>query len=157
MYQMILATETHRVPADMDPSFVEACKYLLDMDLGVLARPWAGILMHFSFCVAGVNTCGRGEEGAGLATACLVLCSFHTVLSCGLLLAEYNEYTKQIRQEYSFMSKEAFRDGRTRVMSHLLSKPQLYETDLFRGAWEARARHNVETELRALIRMPLVT
>lgn len=44
---------------------------------------------------------------------------------------QYDEYSKQIRQEYSFVEKEAYRSGRTQVLKQLSSGSSIYFSDLW--------------------------
>ncbi len=62
----------------------------------------------------------------------------------------YDEYVSDVRREYSHLDDQTFRTGRARVLRSLLDKPTLFHTPLAQNAWEARARANVEAELRAL-------
>ncbi|MFD4273209.1 hypothetical protein R2B67_15380 [Streptomyces cyaneofuscatus] len=63
---------------------------------------------------------------------------------------EYAAYAAQVREEYGFVPDEAFRDGRAGVLRQLLALPQLFRTPHGAAEWEARARHNLATELELL-------
>lgn len=59
----------------------------------------------------------------------------------------YAEYVAGVRSEYAHLDDATFRKGRAAVLGALLAKPTLFHTDTARGAWEHRARANMEAEL----------
>ncbi|MFJ2090291.1 hypothetical protein ACIOEW_13595 [Streptomyces sp. NPDC087901] len=63
---------------------------------------------------------------------------------------EYAEYAARVREEYGFVPAEAFREGRAAVLRQLLELPRLFRTPHGTAEWEARARHNLSTELELL-------
>ncbi|MYR98009.1 hypothetical protein GTY67_19580 [Streptomyces sp. SID8374] len=63
---------------------------------------------------------------------------------------EYADYAAQVREEYGFVPDEAFRTGRAAVLRQLLALPRLFRTPHGAAEWEARARHNLATELELL-------
>ncbi|MER5277291.1 hypothetical protein ABT025_16235 [Streptomyces sp. NPDC002809] len=63
---------------------------------------------------------------------------------------EYAEYAARVREEYDFVPAEAFREGRAAVLRQLLELPRLFRTPYGAAEWEARARHNLSTELELL-------
>ncbi|MGW5068810.1 HD domain-containing protein [Streptomyces cyaneofuscatus] len=63
---------------------------------------------------------------------------------------EYAAYAAQVREEYGFVPDEAFRAGRADVLRQLLALPRLFRTPHGAEEWEARARHNLATELELL-------
>ncbi|MBK6045614.1 hypothetical protein [Streptomyces sp. MBT55] len=63
---------------------------------------------------------------------------------------EYGAYAAQVREEYGFVPDEAFRAGRAAVLRQLLDLPRLFRTPYGAAEWEARARHNLATELELL-------
>lgn len=65
---------------------------------------------------------------------------------------EYAEYAARVREEYGFVPDEAFREGRAAVLRQLLELPRLFRTPHGAAEWEARARHNLGTELELLTR-----
>lgn len=65
---------------------------------------------------------------------------------------EYAEYAARVREEYGFVPDEAFREGRAAVLRQLLGLPRLFRTPYGAAEWEARARHNLGTELELLTR-----
>jgi predicted metal-dependent HD superfamily phosphohydrolase len=64
--------------------------------------------------------------------------------------ADYAAYTAAIRREYAHVSDDAFRGGRAQVLKALLELPSIYRHAPLREAWEARARANLEAELKLL-------
>jgi predicted metal-dependent HD superfamily phosphohydrolase len=62
----------------------------------------------------------------------------------------YDEYVRDVREEYAHLDDETFRTGRAAVLRALLDKPTLFHTSHARGSWEATARANVEHELDSL-------
>ncbi|ROP31649.1 HD domain-containing protein [Couchioplanes caeruleus] len=62
----------------------------------------------------------------------------------------YAAYTEAIRREYAHVPDEAFRAARAQVLVSLLELPAIYRHAPLHAAWEARARANLEKELRAL-------
>ena len=57
--------------------------------------------------------------------------------------------TVAVRQEYSHVSDEAFRDGRRAFFSKLLQRPRLYGTDFWHDRMENQARDNMRREIDA--------
>ncbi|AGL21289.1 metal-dependent phosphohydrolase [Actinoplanes sp. N902-109] len=62
----------------------------------------------------------------------------------------YAGYTAAIRREYAHVPDDTFRAARAQVLVSLLELPSIYRHPPLRERWEATARHNLETELRAL-------
>lgn len=65
----------------------------------------------------------------------------------------FDEYERQVRQEYGHLPAAAFRHGRTAVLQQFLEREWIYSTPLGREGLEAQARANLARSLRAL-RMP---
>ncbi len=61
--------------------------------------------------------------------------------------ARYDLYQRSIRREYGWVSDEAYRTGRMRVLTSFLQRDRLYHTDLLFNELEAIARHNLTTEI----------
>ena len=70
----------------------------------------------------------------------------------GQTAARFDEYEAQIRREYSWVSEEAFRQGRAAILERFLARGRLYNTDYFRGKYEKRARENLLRSLNQLSR-----
>lgn len=64
--------------------------------------------------------------------------------------ARYDEYTQQIRREFSFAGDEVYQTGRRAFLQTMLQRPVIFATDALRGRWEAAARANLVRELREL-------
>jgi predicted metal-dependent HD superfamily phosphohydrolase len=62
----------------------------------------------------------------------------------------YRQYVDDVRAEYSFVSDEQWRIGRTRVLNHFLSAPSIYRTARCREAREESAVKNLNAELLEL-------
>jgi predicted metal-dependent HD superfamily phosphohydrolase len=62
----------------------------------------------------------------------------------------YAQYAAGVRREYAHVSDADFAAGRTAVLRRLLARASLYRTPSASTRWEARARHNMETELLLL-------
>lgn len=65
--------------------------------------------------------------------------------------AEFENYDRAIREEYSWVPIEEFRKGRSRVLEHFLAQPFLYQTPFFRNLYENQARINLGKKIRELI------
>jgi len=62
----------------------------------------------------------------------------------------YEQYAKAIRQEYTHVADDSYRDGRTAVLQGLLAHPKLYLTDHYYNQLETQARANIKHELTSL-------
>lgn len=62
----------------------------------------------------------------------------------------YEQYVADVRAEYSFVSDEQWRIGRTRVLKHFLAAPSIYRTASCRESREERAVQNLNAELLQL-------
>jgi predicted metal-dependent HD superfamily phosphohydrolase len=62
----------------------------------------------------------------------------------------YQAYAQAIRQEYSFVPDDAFREGRKRILQSLLNRPWIYNNGNFREEFELPARYNMEDEIKTL-------
>ena len=65
--------------------------------------------------------------------------------------ARFDEYERQVRVEYGWVSDDAFREGRARILRHFLERPVLYSTADLRRRLERRARNNLWRSLAALV------
>ncbi|MCB1673472.1 MAG: N-methyl-D-aspartate receptor NMDAR2C subunit, partial [Pseudomonadales bacterium] len=59
----------------------------------------------------------------------------------------FNEYELQIRQEYTWVSKQNYRIGRAKVLQSFLQRDSIYQTDYFRKRFEQQARLNIQAAL----------
>ena len=62
----------------------------------------------------------------------------------------FQEYERQIRQEYAWVPEDVFRARRGQVLAQFLARPSIFSTTAFRERYEGRARSNLERSLRAL-------
>jgi predicted metal-dependent HD superfamily phosphohydrolase len=62
----------------------------------------------------------------------------------------YRRYAEQVRAEYSHVPDDAFRAGRSAVLTKLLDLDPIYHLAPHREAWESRARANMRAELARL-------
>ncbi|MGI4875703.1 MAG: HD domain-containing protein [Janthinobacterium lividum] len=64
--------------------------------------------------------------------------------------AAYQEYARQIRQEYRLVPDLLYRPGRRKVLAKMLAAPVLFHTLALREELDAQARQNLQAELGAL-------
>ena len=62
----------------------------------------------------------------------------------------YAEYVQDVRAEYHRVSEHTFRERRAEILRSLLQRPTVFRTADGIRRWEAKARRNVERELRRL-------
>jgi predicted metal-dependent HD superfamily phosphohydrolase len=63
----------------------------------------------------------------------------------------YEEYRRDIRREYSWLSDGEYRQGRAEVLRRFLDRTRLFQTDELRERLEVRARGNLTAELEHLL------
>jgi predicted metal-dependent HD superfamily phosphohydrolase len=68
----------------------------------------------------------------------------------GASAERFDDYEKQIRQEYAWVPENEFRQGRTKLMRGILARERIYSTDFFQNRLEAAARANVMRSLSKL-------
>jgi len=59
----------------------------------------------------------------------------------------FDEYERQIREEYSIYRDDQFNAGRAKILGMFLDMESIYYTDYFRGKLERKARDNVSRSL----------
>jgi predicted metal-dependent HD superfamily phosphohydrolase len=64
--------------------------------------------------------------------------------------SRFDEYEKEIRQEYDWVEAKAFAAGRSTILKSFLERPSIYSTDFFRAKYEAKARENLARSVRRL-------
>jgi predicted metal-dependent HD superfamily phosphohydrolase len=64
--------------------------------------------------------------------------------------AVFDEFERQIRQEYAWVPEPYYRQTRSKVLAGFLSRKAIYQTEPFASRYEARARENLERALRNL-------
>jgi predicted metal-dependent HD superfamily phosphohydrolase len=70
--------------------------------------------------------------------------------------AGYAEYASAVREEYGFVPDAAFARGRADVLRGILDRPAIFRTGPAHDRFEARARHNIQTELTLLRAAPSI-
>ncbi|MFA4820532.1 MAG: hypothetical protein WC613_06270, partial [Candidatus Aenigmatarchaeota archaeon] len=63
---------------------------------------------------------------------------------------EFEEYERDIRDEYRWVPDDQFRAGRKAVLQAFLGRPNIYNTDFFRDKYQDAARRNLEISLSRL-------
>ena len=64
--------------------------------------------------------------------------------------AYLNDYAWAIWKEYEFFGREKYLEGRSAVLTKMLTKDNLYYHPLIRAQLEARARANIANEISLL-------
>lgn len=62
----------------------------------------------------------------------------------------FDEYERQVRQEYAWAPEPLFRQKRREILEAFLARPRIFNTDYFRSKYEAQARANLERSIGAL-------
>lgn len=62
----------------------------------------------------------------------------------------FDEYERQIREEYAWVPGLVFRRKRRQVLEEFIARPRIFGTDLFAQSHEARARSNLQRSLEKL-------
>ncbi|MBQ1997279.1 MAG: hypothetical protein II238_02410, partial [Alphaproteobacteria bacterium] len=68
----------------------------------------------------------------------------------GAINTEYNQYTNQIRLEYSQFSDDAFCQERIKILNIFLSREHIFNIKYFRNKYEQIARDNITKEISKL-------
>ena len=68
----------------------------------------------------------------------------------GASWSEYEQYAKDVRQEYANVSNADYCVGRIEVLEGLLAHLTLYLTDYYHSQLENQARQNIEREIKVL-------
>ena len=63
----------------------------------------------------------------------------------------FDEYERQVRQEYAWVPDALFRGKRREILEAFLARPHIFGTDYFRSKYEARARINLERSIASLV------
>lgn len=64
--------------------------------------------------------------------------------------SRFDEYERQVREEYQHVPMSAYKAARSQVLQGFLSRPRIYLTDGFHERREQPARSNIERSLRQL-------
>lgn len=62
----------------------------------------------------------------------------------------FEEYERQVREEYAWVPDALFRQERRRILEAFLRRPRIYQTQYFYSARENSARSNLERSIDAL-------
>ena len=62
----------------------------------------------------------------------------------------FDEYERQVRQEYAHVPTQQFRPARRKIINEFLAREQIYFTEWFRTRREAQARTNLQRSLTRL-------
>ena len=65
-------------------------------------------------------------------------------------VTRFDEYCRQVRQEYAHVPPTAYARGRSEVLRPFLVRPHVYRSEHAREAWEPAARENLARELTRL-------
>lgn len=68
----------------------------------------------------------------------------------GAARERFEEYERQIREEYAFVPEARYRQGRARILREFADRPYIYATETFRDRYEAAARRNLARSLAKL-------
>ena len=117
---------------------------LADQVLTALGVPGerVGEVRRLVLLTAGHDPAPGDDDGAVLSDADLAILASEP--------ERYGRYVRAVRAEYPHVPEEMFRAGRAAVLRALDASPRLYRTPPARERWEAAARANLATELRAL-------
>ncbi len=62
----------------------------------------------------------------------------------------FDEYERQVRKEYEWVSEDAFVAGRSAILKSFLERSDIYATQFFRDKYETQARRNIARSLAHL-------
>jgi len=62
----------------------------------------------------------------------------------------FDQYEKQIRHEYDFVSNKDFAYGRLALLQSFLKRPEIYQTKFFQDKYEEQARLNIKRAILSL-------
>ena len=68
----------------------------------------------------------------------------------GASVDRFDEYERQVREEYAWVPGWLFRRKRREILTAFLSRPQIFNTDHFIAAYETPARANLTRSIAAL-------
>ena len=63
---------------------------------------------------------------------------------------KYLLYSSQIRKEYAIYSEAVYKQGRKKVLTHLLHLTEIFKTNFFQDRYEHQARKNILKEIERL-------
>lgn len=62
----------------------------------------------------------------------------------------YQNYAKQVREEFGYVPNFLYKRGRKLVLKNFLERPSIYQTSFFKEQLEEQARQNMKEELESL-------
>ena len=68
----------------------------------------------------------------------------------GAAAERFDEYERQVREEYSWVPGFLFRRKRREILTAFLERPRVYNTEHFHGRYEAAARANLARSIEQL-------
>jgi predicted metal-dependent HD superfamily phosphohydrolase len=68
----------------------------------------------------------------------------------GASVERFDEYERQVREEYAWVPGWLFRRKRREILKRFLARPQIYSTEYFIRTFEATARANLERSVISL-------
>lgn len=68
----------------------------------------------------------------------------------GAEASRFDEYERQIQEEYAWVPESLYRKARRQVLRGFLDRERIYGTEYFRGHHEAQARKNIARSLERL-------
>jgi predicted metal-dependent HD superfamily phosphohydrolase len=106
-----------------------------------------------------------GSEESAARIAKLILATKHAAVPSGtdarivvdvdlsILAASagrFDEYEQQVREEYSWVPEFLFRKERARILKEFLTRPSIFNTQIFLNRYERQARANIERSIAQL-------
>ena len=68
----------------------------------------------------------------------------------GATAERFDEYERQVREEYSWVPESVFRSERRRILQTILARPSIFNTQLFIDRYEQQARDNIQRSITRL-------
>jgi predicted metal-dependent HD superfamily phosphohydrolase len=101
----------------------------------------AGVSCKVALNVSKLILATRHRDVPSDADAALVVDIDLSIL--GRMASVFDEYERQIRQEYDYLSDAVFRKGRTAILRGFAARKVIYQTQFFRDRYEVPARENL--------------
>ncbi|MEV8513481.1 metal-dependent phosphohydrolase [Dactylosporangium sp. NPDC051484] len=111
-------------------------------DLG-FPRPRAEEVARLVRLTAGHAVASGDRDGGLLADADLAILASEK--------PDYVRYAEAVRAEYAAIPDDVFRPGRAGILRDLADLPEIFRVVPARAEWTARARANLEAEIRTLL------
>lgn len=96
-----------------------------------------------------INITAGHHSTATASTAEQLMCDIDLAI-LAVTEADFDQYDRNIRAEYSMVSAEAFRTGRIRVLQTFVDRPAIYATDWAQQQFEQPARRNLRRAIDKL-------